>query len=137
MAKVLCIEDEATIRLLIGEALSEAGHDVLEAADGESGLEAVLQHHPDLVICDSLMPAMTGIELFGEIRNRHPQLETMPFIFLSAHADKSKIEDGLARGATAYLTKPIDLDHLVDIVEQVLDGRFNPAAAHGKSGVAD
>ena len=136
MAKVLCIEDEATIRLLIAEALSEAGHDVLEAADGETGLQAVLQHRPDIVICDSLMPAMTGIELCGEIRNLHPQLGTLPFILLSAHANKSKIEDGLALGATAYLTKPVDLDHLVDIVEQALDGRCDPVTANSDGGIA-
>lgn len=128
MAKILCIEDEATIRMLIGEALSEAGHEVLEAADGDSGLQSVLQHLPDLVICDSLMPALTGFELFKEIRNRHPRYGTIPFIFLSAHADKSKIEDGLALGAAAYLTKPVDLDHLIDIVEQALDGRPSSAA---------
>lgn len=120
MARILCVEDEATIRMLISEALSDAGHEVFEAADGAAGLELILRHAPDLVICDSLMPVMTGFELFQEIRERYPQHREVPFIFLSAHADKGNIDEGLALGAAAYLTKPIDLELLTESMDRAL-----------------
>ena len=120
MARILCIEDEATIRMLISEALSDAGHEVFEAADGAAGLEQILRHAPDLVICDSLMPVMTGFELFQEIRDRYPQHREVPFIFLSAHADQCNIDEGLGLGAAAYLTKPIDLELLTDSMDRAL-----------------
>ena len=120
MARILCVEDEATIRMLISEALSDAGHEVFEAADGAAGLEQVLRHAPDLVICDSLMPEKTGFELFQEVRDQHCQV---PFVFLSAHADQNKIDEGLALGAAAYLTKPIDLDLLIETMDRALQSQ--------------
>ena len=134
MAKILCVEDESTIRMLISEALSDVGHEVFEAADGAAGLEQILRHAPDLVICDSLMPEKTGFELFQEIRDRYPQHREVPFVFLSAHADQTNIDEGLSLGAAAYLTKPIDLDLLIETMDRALQSQPDQPSSMRASG---
>lgn len=124
MAKILCVEDEPDIQADIVEELADAGHDVTTATDGAEGLAAVAEHRFDLIICDSLMPVMTGPEFFKRLREDHPDLNDIPFVFLSAHADPTHVEDGLKRGVDAYLTKPVDFTELMDTVESLLvDGR--------------
>src|SRR3546814_14571476 len=65
---------------------------------------------PDLVISDCLMPVMTGIEMFTEMRTRFPELDFVPFIFLSAYAQKEQVELGIGIGASRYITKPVDYE---------------------------
>ena len=117
MAKVLCIEDEAEIRALLVEELSEEGHDVVEAADGLLGLTAITQHKPDVVLCDITMPNMDGHALLHELRTNHPEFAELPFIFLSALADRQQILEGKKLGADDYLTKPIDFELLIATLE--------------------
>lgn len=120
MAIILNVEDEADIQSDIVEELTDSGHQAIAATTGEEGLNAVLEHPVDLIICDSLMPVMTGLEFFRRLRTDHPEMNDIPFIFLSAHADKTHVEDGLERGADAYLTKPVDFTELMETVEALL-----------------
>ncbi len=113
MATVLCIEDEAPLREIIVEELEDEGYDVLEANDGREGLDMILRHRPDMVVSDITMPRMNGHELLLELRQNHPRYAELPFVFLSALADKSQIIEGLELGADDYLTKPIDYDMLL------------------------
>jgi len=113
MITVLCIEDEKAVRDLIVEELADAGLRTLEAENGRSGLEMIKQHRPDIVISDITMPEMDGMELLAEVQINHPELANMPFIFLTALADKEKMLEGLRAGAENYLTKPIDFDILL------------------------
>ncbi|HHK73860.1 MAG TPA: response regulator [Rhizobiales bacterium] len=113
MAIVLCIEDEAPLREIIVEELEDEGYDVLEAGNGREGLEMILRHHPDIVVSDITMPQMNGHELLLELRQNHPKFAELPFLFLSALADKSQVIEGLELGADDYLTKPIDYDMLL------------------------
>ena len=71
-----------------------------------------MKHEPDLVVCDISMPRKNGHQLLREVRDTHPHLTEMPFIFLSALADKSDVMDGLTLGADDYITKPVDFDIL-------------------------
>jgi CheY-like chemotaxis protein len=120
MAKIVCIEDEPDIREdAVGE-LTDAGHEVIAVENAKEGLQAILQHEPDLVICDCLMPIMTGGELLSTLREHYPQFDDTPFIFVSAHAEEGRINEGLALGADAYLTKPTDWDLFIETVETVL-----------------
>lgn len=121
MARILNVEDEADIQADIVEELTDAGHDVITATTGEEGLKAVIENHVDLIICDSLMPVMTGLEFFRRLRADYPEMNDVPFVFLSAHADRTHVEDGLERGADAYLTKPVDFAVLMETVESLLD----------------
>ncbi len=120
MTTILCIEDVSELRHDIVEELEEAGYDVLQAGDGEEGLEMIIEHKPDLVLCDITMPRMDGLQLLKEIRNNYPLYAEMPIILLSALADRERVLDGLKQGADAYLTKPIDFEDLLIRVETSL-----------------
>lgn len=120
MANLLCIEDDAELLEIITEELSDAGHTVLQATDGCAGLEMILKHDPDLVISDISMPGMNGYVLLKTLRNKHPNFAEMPFIFLSALADRDHVIDGLDLGADDYLTKPIDYEMLAVRVDSRL-----------------
>lgn len=121
MAKILCVEDEDEIRADIVEELMDAGHEVLAASNGLEGLQAVADFRPDLIISDCLMPKMTGLEFFQALRRDYPDFAKVPFVFLSAHADKSHVAEGMALGANVYLTKPVDYDKLLMVVNALLD----------------
>jgi len=110
MAKIVCIEDEAAIREDIAEALAMAGHDVIQACDGVQGLSAILREQPDLTISDIAMPEMDGHQLLKEIREKHPSHADMPFVFLTARADRKDQITGRSLGADEYLTKPVDFE---------------------------
>lgn len=111
-ATILCIDDEALLREDIVEELEDEGYRVLQANDGHEGLKQILQHRPDLVICDITMPRKNGYELLKEVREDHGISAEMPFIFLSALADKEHVVAGLKLGADNYMTKPVDFDVL-------------------------
>ncbi|MGO4569554.1 response regulator transcription factor [Rhizobium sp. 2YAF20] len=113
MITVLCIDDEADIRKLIVEEFTDAGFGTIEASNGRDGLEMMLAKWPDIVICDITMPVMDGHELIAEIQVNYPELSNIPFIFLTALADKQNLIAGLRAGASDYLTKPIDFDILM------------------------
>ena len=120
MATILCVEDEADIQADIVEELVDAGHRVVTAGNGEDGLKAAIEQRPDLILCDSLMPCMTGLEFFARLRSDHPEMGTTPFVILSAHADPSHVAEGLDLGADAYLTKPIDFEKLMETIDTLL-----------------
>lgn len=109
---ILCIEDEADIRIEIGEELEHSGFEVLLAANGNAALDILATETPALIICDILMPGLSGLDLLRTIRARHPHLDGTPFLFLSALADRSHVLDGLRLGADDYLTKPVDFELL-------------------------
>lgn len=113
MITILCVEDEHDLRGLLVEEISEAGFATLEAANGREALELILNTWPDIVVCDITMPEMDGHQLFAEIQINHEQLSNIPFIFLTALADKENMLTALKAGAADYLTKPVDFDLLM------------------------
>lgn len=114
---ILCIEDEKYLLEDLRDELQDAGYNVHEAIDGKDGIEKIVAIKPDLVISDITMPTMTGYELVTELRNNHPEFAEMPFIFLSALADRDNVLQGMKVGADDYLTKPIDYDMLLTKIE--------------------
>ena len=113
MSKILCIEDDSDIREDIVEELQDAHYEVLEAGSGSEGLEMILKHKPDLVLCDINMPSKNGYELLQEIREKYVLFAEMPFIFLTALGGREDVLVGLQKGADAYLVKPIDFELLL------------------------
>lgn len=113
MVKILCIEDDNSIRQNLVEELTETGYECVEAMDGAQGLRAIYDHRPDLVLCDINMPNMDGRQLLKELRTNHPDLASIPFIFLTASGRQEDVISGLEMGADDYLTKPIDFDLLM------------------------
>lgn len=116
MDTLLVIEDDPETRELIVEELSEAGFTVKTAGDGAAGLQAMLDFQPDLVICDISMPIRSGFDLLEDLGSGYPQLDSIPFIFLTAFADRDTELHGRRLGADDFVTKPIDFDLLVEIV---------------------
>jgi DNA-binding response OmpR family regulator len=129
MITVLCVEDERDVRELIVEELEDAGIQVLQAENGKEGLDTILSHRPDIVISDITMPEMDGISMLGELQINHPQFSNMPFIFLTALADREKMIEGLGAGAESYLTKPIDFDVLMAKIQGLVVRIENRVAA--------
>ncbi|GIK96740.1 MAG: hypothetical protein BroJett029_09490 [Alphaproteobacteria bacterium] len=117
MALILCIDDEEPLRRMITAELRDAGYETIEAAEGKAGLAAILEHQPDLVLCDVNMPVMNGYELLTELRERHAGFGEAPFVFLSALADRRDVIAGKRLGADDYLTKPVDMEVLLATVE--------------------
>lgn len=127
---ILCVEDEEALREDIHEELEDAGYRVFQACDGADGLNKIVKHRPDLVVSDITMPKMNGYELISALRAGHPELADIPFIFLSALADRNHILQGMEVGADDYITKPIDYDMLLSKVAARL--RQTKRMAHKK-----
>lgn len=121
MSLILIIEDELDLRMGLAAGLRRAGFDVAEAGDGDEGYVKLLDLRPDLVLCDINMPGMRGDALLNKLRREQPNLARMPFLFLTALADRENIILGRELGADDYLTKPIDLDILTAVVTQKLE----------------
>jgi CheY-like chemotaxis protein len=106
MKKILLIEDNPDMRENTLEILQFAGYDVVTAVDGKDGVQRAREHRPDLILCDIMMPEMDGYGVLF-LLNRDPQTAGIPFIFLTAKADKSEIRKGMNLGADDYLTSPM------------------------------
>jgi len=110
MVKILLVEDDADIRLLVSRALNGAGYEVLSAEDGVGALDVMERVHPDLLITDIMMPRMDGYELAENARLYDPR---MPIVFMTAREDKASQLRGYRIGIDDYITKPFDMDLLL------------------------
>lgn len=120
MKTILVIEDNAAIRENTAEILELAGYQVVTAENGKLGVEQALASHPDLIICDIMMPVLDGYGVL-HIVNKNPELNGIPFIFLTAKSERVDFRKGMELGADDYLTKPFDDTELLNAVE----GRLN------------
>ena len=119
MAKrIITVDDAATMRRLVGYTLRGAGHEVLEAEDGEDALKVLDNQRVDLVIADVNMPRMDGIELVRRLRAL-PQFQSTPILLLTTESDPEKKKQGKEAGATGWITKPFQPDQLVAAVAKV------------------
>ena len=119
MPTVLVIEDEAPLRANLVRILSAEDYQVVAAADGDEGIRRVIEARPDLVICDILMPRVDGFGVLAALRAR-PESAGIPFIFLTASADKVDLARGLQKGANEYVTKPFKIADLLAAVRRLL-----------------
>ncbi|HEX2907169.1 MAG TPA: response regulator [Phototrophicaceae bacterium] len=122
MAKILVVEDTHSLRKDIVEMLSFEGYEVRGAEDGLAGIKAAQEFIPDLIVCDILMPGMDGYGMLAELK-KDSALTTIPFIFLTAKADKSDMRKGMELGAYDYLTKPFSASELIAAVHTQLQKR--------------
>jgi two-component system OmpR family response regulator len=125
-SKILVIDDDAHIREVVQFALEKAGLEVVEAGDGQKGLELFSRAKPDLVILDITMPEVDGLAVCREIRRN----SDTPILFLSSRADEVDRIIGLEIGGDDYVTKPFSPRELVARVHVILKrARAKPAAA--------
>jgi CheY-like chemotaxis protein len=122
MAQVLLIEDDVAQRMIASFALRKAGHEVREAADGEQGLVAARAAPPEVVVCDVMMPGLSGYEVVAALR-ADPALANVPVILLTAMSDRQHMRQGMTAGADDYLTKPYRPDELSQAIASVLARR--------------
>jgi DNA-binding response OmpR family regulator len=110
--RILCIEDDSETAGLIAEELIDRGYQVALASNGDEGFDAILTSPPDLVLADINMPVISGFELLERLTGIEPRFATVPFIFLTALADRASELRGWRLGADDFITKPVDFEIL-------------------------
>jgi DNA-binding NarL/FixJ family response regulator len=120
--KILCIENDAETAALIAEELIERGFEVVVAHGGREGLQTLMASPPDLVLCDIGMPVMTGFDVLQSLNQLGSRFGKIPLVFLTALANREDELKGRRLGADDYVTKPIDFDRLVAIIQSRLAG---------------
>ena len=120
MSRILIIEDEASIRRVLIKILSEESDAYLvdEAEDGLQGLEKIKATDYDLVLCDIKMPKMDGVELLEAVKKIKPEI---PMVMISGHGDMETAIQTMRLGAFDYISKPPDLNRLLNTVRNALD----------------
>jgi DNA-binding response OmpR family regulator len=116
---VLVVDDEAPIRLLCRVNLEAEGMRVLEASDGESGLERARTEHPDVILLDVMMPGRNGWEVAEELLSDEAT-SGIPIIFLTARAEVRDRAKGIDLGGVDYVTKPFNPVELAPLVEDLV-----------------
>jgi len=120
MSKILIIEDEAAIRRVLTKILSEENdsYKVEEAEDGLQGIEKVKNEEYDLILCDIKMPKMDGVEVLEAVKKIKPEI---PMVMISGHGDLETAINTMRLGAFDYISKPPDLNRLLNTVRNALD----------------
>ncbi|MCA9881818.1 MAG: response regulator [Anaerolineae bacterium] len=126
MYRVLLIEDEYHLLENLAENLTFEGFEVYTAENGWAGVNAALEHQPDIVVCDLMMPELDGHGVLLELRSR-PSTSDIPFIFLTARAGLDDMRIGMNLGADDYLAKPCPHDTLVNTINARM-AKYNESA---------
>ena len=119
MKTILLIEDNIDIRENMSEIMSLASYNVLTAENGKIGVELASEHKPDLIICDIMMPVLDGYGVIHMLQ-KNPDTQSIPFIFLTAKAERSEMRRGMELGADDYITKPFNGTELLNAIESRL-----------------
>ena len=110
--QILCVEDDRETAALLAEELTDRGYQVEVAFNGRAGLDSILKSPPDLVLADINMPVISGFELLEQPVLSGPRYSKIPFIFLTALADRETELKGWRLGADDFVTKPVDYELL-------------------------
>ena len=120
MEKILLIEDNEALRENTAEILSLANYEVATAENGKMGVEMAMANPPDLIVCDIMMPVLDGYGVF-QIISKNPELQHIPFIFLSAKSERNDLRKGMEMGADDYITKPFSDSELINAIRARLE----------------
>ena len=122
--KILVVEDESDLRLIISDVLCEEGYEVLNASNGLEGIKKVKEENPDIVVADVMMPQMDGFTMTKEIRKFNSHI---PILFLTAKSSIEDIEEGFETGANDYIKKPFELRELIIRIKALLRKNIRPS----------
>src|SRR6185437_11679234 len=125
---VLIVDDDATIRRALGDALAAGGYEVNAVESAAAALSAAARQKPDVILSDVRMPDMDGLELLRTLRERLPSL---PVVLMTAFDDMPTVVEAMKHGAVEFLVKPLDLDDLQRSLDRVVEDaarRREPAA---------
>jgi DNA-binding response OmpR family regulator len=132
--KILVIEDEPSVVSVLRRGLTEAGHEVSVALDGNTGWEMIQSHHADLILLDVMLPGKNGIELLRQVRSNKI---AVPVILLTALGMTENVVNGLNNGADDYIVKPFKFDELLARITAVTRRHKNPGIESGQLQIAD
>lgn len=116
---ILIIDDSASVRSVVGIALKGAGYTVIEACDGQDALDKLTGQKIHLIVSDVNMPNMDGITFVKEVK-KLPNYKFTPVCMLTTEAEKSKMMEGKAAGAKAWIVKPFQPPKLLDVVSKLI-----------------
>ena len=119
MANILAVDDSSSMRQMVSFTLKGAGHQVVEAADGQDALNKAKSQKFDLVITDVNMPVMDGITFIRNLR-MDANYKFTPMLMLTTESGTDKKAEGKAAGATGWIVKPFNPDQLINTVNKVL-----------------
>lgn len=119
MKTLLLIEDNDQIRENTAEILELSRYKVITAPDGKTGVEMAIEHKPDLIICDIMMPVLDGYGVLHSLQ-KNEEVKNTPFIFLTAKSERTDIRKGMELGADDYITKPFEGTELLNAVDSRL-----------------
>lgn len=115
---VIVVDDSLYMRTVIKEALSEAGYEVLaEAGTGEAAIDQALEHKPQLITLDNILPDMLGLDVLSTLKDEGVQSR---IVMISAVGQESVVDEGLKRGADQYVVKPFTSEQLLEVIDKVL-----------------
>ena len=117
--RIVVVDDQPDIRLMCRVNLALEGYEVIEAADGETGLHAVFAYRPDLVLLDVMMPGLDGWEVLETMKS-NPQTASIPVVLLTARVQREDEIRGWRSGAADYLAKPFNPSTLNEVVGRAL-----------------
>jgi DNA-binding response OmpR family regulator len=127
LAKIVVIEDDVSFLELLRVHLVSAGHEVLTAEDAALGLRAVITESPDLILLDLTVPYLDGFEMIKALRN-DPATSRIPVVVLTGRRDDETFAQARKLGASHFLTKPVERDVLIEVIETQL----SPPKTRGK-----
>ncbi len=116
---VLTVDDSASIRQMVAFTLKSAGYEVIEAVDGEDGVNKAKMKSANLILTDQNMPKMDGLTLIKTLRAM-PQYRSTPILMLTTESSDAMKAQGKAAGATGWLVKPFDPQKLLEVVKKVI-----------------
>jgi len=116
---ILIVDDSSSVRSVVGLALKGAGYDVIEACDGQDALSKMTGQKIHLVVSDVNMPNMDGITFVKELK-KLPAYKFTPVCMLTTEAEESKMQEGKAAGAKAWIIKPFQPPKLLDVVSKLV-----------------
>jgi DNA-binding response OmpR family regulator len=119
VARILIVEDEASIVKLISIRLKRLGHDVLAATNGMAALETAREYLPDLILLDVMLPAMNGFQVLQQLKT-DPATKPIPVLMLTARGHERDVAAGLEGGAEDYIVKPFSFPELLARVSTAL-----------------
>jgi two-component system phosphate regulon response regulator PhoB len=133
MARILVVEDEKDLQEVLAYNLRQAGHTAIVVGGGKDALTAVVEHRPDLLLLDLMLPDVSGVEICRRLKS-DPETRDLPIVMVTAKGDEVDRVVGFELGADDYVVKPYSLRELLLRVEAVLR-RTTPAVSGGEHGV--
>jgi DNA-binding response OmpR family regulator len=120
--KILIVDDEPNIVQTLQDRLEMNDYNVVTACNGQEGLEQAIQHQPDVVLLDVIMPVMDGLEMLEALR-KEPTCENISVVMLTARSQTQDIARANACGIEDYIVKPFDLSELLEKIESIIESR--------------